>query len=31
MYDPVYGISDPGADKKRVWDACLVETTKKKR
>jgi hypothetical protein len=31
MYDPALGISDPGADKKRVWDSCLVEATKGKR
>jgi len=28
MYDPAIGVSDPGADKKRVWDACLIEATK---
>jgi hypothetical protein len=28
MYDPSLGISDPGADKKRVWDSCLIEANK---
>lgn len=28
MYDPSLGISEPGADKKRVWDNCLIEANK---
>lgn len=30
-YDPQLGLSDVGANSDRIWDTCLIETTKKKR
>lgn len=30
-YIPAIGVSEPGADKRRVWDQCLTEATKAKR
>lgn len=27
-YNPVLGVTDPGADKRRIWDQCLLEASK---